>query len=84
MSKMITAVQLAKEMKLPPKRVRAILRQSGMEHDGRWKFPSDQKTKLKEVIRSSRKRANVAKAKAPAKKAGAKRKPTVEAAATMH
>lgn len=65
--KMFTAVSLAKEMKLPPKRVRAILRQAGLQHDGRWKFPVDQKARLKETIRNARRRANVAKksSKAP-------------------
>ena len=55
--KMFTAVQLAKEMKLSPKRVRSILRKAGYEHDGRWKFPVGDKPKMKEAVRNARKRA---------------------------
>lgn len=58
--KTFTAVQLAKEMKLPPKRVRSILRKAGFKHDGRWKFPVEQKAKMKETVRAARRRATVA------------------------
>jgi hypothetical protein len=49
----VTAVQIAKEMRLPPKRVRAILRSRGVSKaGGRWEFPSEQRGELKRLIRS--------------------------------
>lgn len=78
--KMFTAVQLAKEMKLSPKRVRSILRKAGYEHDGRWKFPTDEKAEMKETIRAARKRAT---RKAPVA-TKSPRKATVENRASLH
>jgi hypothetical protein len=80
---MFTAVQLAKEMKLPPKRVRAILRKAGVKHDGRWKFETGEKAKLKELIRASRARANLAKARKPATRR-ALPKPSASVEARVH
>lgn len=86
MTTMFTAVQLAKEMKLPPKRVRAILRKASMTHDGRWRFPMGEKAKLKEVVRNARKKATVkreASAKV-ARKAPKARKQAEDARPSMH
>lgn len=77
--KMFTAVQLAKEMKLSPKRVRSILRKAGYEHDGRWKFPVGDKPKMKEAVRNARKRAT---RKSPVEKKPVRRAP--EAHASLH
>lgn len=77
--KMFTAVQLAKEMKLSPKRVRSILRKAGYEHDGRWKFPVGDKPKMKEAVRNARRRST-RKAPAPV----ARRKPSVDNHASLH
>lgn len=49
----VTAIQIAKEMRLPPKRVRSILRSRGIEKaGGRWEFPVSQKGDIKKLIRS--------------------------------
>ena len=80
--KMFTAVQLAKEMKLSPKRVRSILRKVGYEHDGRWKFPVGDKPAMKEAIRNARKRAT-RKAPVIAKKQTSKRS-AVDNHASLH
>ena len=80
--KMVTAVQIAKEMKLTPKRVRSILRKQGMEHDGRWKFPASDKEKLKATIRAARKRAT---RKTPvAAKPAPRKRPVVSEHHAMH
>lgn len=79
--KMFTAVQLAKEMKLSPKRVRSILRKIGYEHDGRWKFPVGDKPKMKEAVRNARKRAT---RKAPVEAPKHRRRPTVDNHASLH
>jgi len=51
----ITAIQIAREMKLPEKRVRAILRDRGFTKDGgRWVFAVSQKSEIKSVIRAAR------------------------------
>jgi hypothetical protein len=85
MASMVTAVQIAKEMKLPPKRVRSILRQAGMKHDGRWRFEAAQKTKIKDIVRNARKKASVARPKRKAAAAKVARRPKAESAeATMH
>lgn len=80
--KMFTAVQLAKEMKLSPKRVRSILRKAGYEHDGRWKFPVGDKPKMKEAIRNARKRATRKSPDVVTKKSGNRQ--TVESHASLH
>jgi hypothetical protein len=85
MTKRVTAAQIAQEMSLPPKRVRAILRKLEMSHDGRWSWPVSEKAKIKQAIKDARKRPVKAKAAAPKK--AAKRKRTehaLEAGATMH
>lgn len=49
----VTANQIAREMRLPPKRVRAILRSRGvMKVGGRWEFPQEVKADIKKLIRT--------------------------------
>lgn len=71
-AKSVTAADLAREMDLPPKRVRAILRTLGYQHDGRWAFPVGEKAAIKAAIKESRRRPK-AKAVAAPKKQAAKR-----------
>lgn len=67
--KTFTAVQLAREMKLTPKRVRSILRKEGYSNKGRWVFPLSDKMKMKEQIRNARKRSTRRQVVVVAKKA---------------
>lgn len=60
MARMITAADIANEMSLPPKRVRAILRKLAYEHDGRWKWPVSEKAAIKAAIKESRRRPKAA------------------------
>lgn len=79
--KMFTAVQLAKEMKIPPKRIRAILRKAKVEHGGRWKWPVAEKKKIVELVKAGRR----TKAKSGAqRRATAPRKRPVEIEHRVH
>jgi hypothetical protein len=87
-TKMVTAAQIAQEMSLPPKRVRAILRKLEMSHDGRWRWPVAEKAQVKQAIKDARKRPVKAKAAPkPKGKVAAKRErkqQAVETGATVH
>ncbi len=49
----VTANQIAKEMGLSPKRVRAIFRSRDvLKIRGRWEFPESMRKDLKKLIRS--------------------------------
>lgn len=74
-----TAVQLAKEMKLPPKRLRAIIRKLGnWKHDGRWQFAMADKPKLKKAIVEARRKPAAPKKVAAAKKPRKASRPRVD------
>lgn len=56
----VTAAEIAREMKLSPKRVRAVLRAAGYVREGtRWHFPAGDKGLIKKLVRDSRKRATI-------------------------
>lgn len=83
--KTFTAPQLAREMKLPPKRVRAILRQNGIKRPGgRWEFPMSEKARFKAMVRGARKRATVARPRSPVVAKRAARKVSNEERASLH
>jgi len=57
-TKKVSIVAIANEMKVSPKRARAVLRAASYVRPGtRWVFDADEKQKIKELIRNSRKRA---------------------------
>lgn len=59
MSKTFTATQLASDMNLNPKKVRAILRKAGYQRPGtRWTFDNSEKSRIRAVIREATKKAS--------------------------
>lgn len=54
MAKTFTATQIATELNLNPKKVRAILRKAGFQRNGtRWTFDVSERAKVRQTIRDA-------------------------------